>query len=263
MIYSNFKNISFNIKSRGFTLGLALIVVATTLLISVSISSILIRDIKNSTANERGSMAYNLAESALECAVGYESNIRYFDIAGNNITGVFPASLNHVNTSISYSANEFERAESPFGVAQNGYAYKNYIVGNTNNTNRFFTKEDVRCFGNEILSNINPPTTPPNNEVITTLDPATSNAPTGYYNANPLLNGVLTKINIRKDINYNTIGLPITKSFFLDYTQSACIELNIYSVFEDGLYKKIISAEASVPCNDLNASKRVLVRYTQ
>jgi hypothetical protein len=253
MIYSNFKNISFNIKSRGFTLGLALIVVATTLLISVSISSILIRDIKNSTANERGSMAYNLAESALECAVGYESNIRYFDVLGNNLTGVFPTSTIY----------DIGPAADAFGSPQNGYAYKNYIVGNTNNTNRFFTKEDVRCFGNEILSNINPPTTPPDNEVITTLNPATSNAPAGYYNVNPLLNGVLTKINIKKDINYNTIGLPITKSFFLDYTQSACIELNIYSVFEDGLYKKIISAEASVPCNDLNASKRVLVRYTQ
>ncbi len=255
---------NLNIKVRGFTMGLALVIVASMLLISVSISTILIRDLKNSAANEKSVIAYDLAESALECIISYENNIRYFDINGNNITGLFPVSLNYRNTSDLYSdpSKDLPKAEG-FSGAQDGYAYKNYIVGDINNTNKFFTKKDIRCFGNEILININPSLIPTDDKVYTTLKSATSDAPNGYYSATPASNGVVTSIKIKTDVNYDVLENVTTQKLFSEYLQKSCVDINIYAAPEGSTYKKLISAEASVPCISKNATKRVLVRYIQ
>ncbi len=236
-----------NFKNSGFTMGLALVIVASMLLISVSISTLLMRDLKNSAANEKSVIAYSLAESAIECIVSYENNIRYFDTAGNNITGLFP-------TSTTYSITP---AENITGSAQNGYAYKNYQVGSL--TNKFLTEEDIRCFGNEILSNINLPSG--DSDVKTTLSIADPlKVPTGYA-----VSGVVTYIKIRTDVNYdvNTRAVDPSIKLFRDYLQNSCVDINIYTAPEDGRYKKLISAEASVPCDAKNATKRVLIRYIQ
>lgn len=240
---------------RGFTMGLALVIVASMLLISVSISTILIRDLKNSAANERSSTAYNLAESALECIISYENDIRYFDIGGNNITGVFPVSINHLNGS-AYASNPFQNADTLLGLPQSGYAYKNYIAGS--NDNKFFAKKDVRCFGNEILTDINPTSPPTDDKVYTTLSNASiATAPSGYGT------GVVTKIQIKTDINYDLFGNANTQKLFSEYLQNSCVDINIYAAPEGTGYKKLISAEASIPCGAKNATKRVLVRYIQ
>ena len=253
---------NFNIKVRGFTMGLALVIVASMLLISVSISTILIRDLKNSAANEKSVIAYNLAESALECIVSHENNIRYFDTLGNNITGLFPISLNYRNTSDLYSdsSKDLPKAEG-FSGAQDGYAYKNYVVGE--NDNKFFAKKDVRCFGNEILTNINPSLIPTDDKVYTTLKSATSDAPSGYYSVTPALNGVVTSIKIKTDVNYGVLENVTTQKLFSEYLQNSCVDINIYAAPEGSTYKKLISAEASVPCTGKNLTKRVLVRYIQ
>jgi streptogramin lyase len=513
-------------KYRGFTIGLALIITSSVLLITISITSILIRDIKNSASDEKSSIAYNLAESALECAVSYENNIREFDSSGNNITGVFPTSYsttpvttppvsgilgttgsnpqgitidsagniytanynshnltkitpagvstilvtavyyplgitidsagniyitkqysdtvtkitstgvstvlgttgsspldmaidsagnmyvtnrssntvtkitpagisttfgttgsfplfmtidsagniyttNHFSNNVTkitpsgvssilgttgsgpyditldsagniYTANSGSNnvtkitpsgvssilgttGSNPQGItidsagniytANSGsnnvtkitpsgvssilgttgsrpsritidsagniytanldsnnvtkitiplvvtppdkdYYYKDYVLGDPNN--KSFKAKDIKCFGNKILETINPATTPPNDEVHTTLRAANPNDPTGYTV------GAVTNIKIKKDVNYNALGNIISgKNLFSDYSQKACIDINVYSALEGATYKKMISSEASVPCNAKNATKRVLVRYLQ
>lgn len=247
-----------NFKNSGFTMGLALVIVASVLLISVSISTLLIRDLKNSAANEKSAIAYSLAESALECIISYENNIRYFDTLGNNITGLFPASLNYLNSALSYANNELPVVSA----TQEGYAYRDYQVDGA--TNKFLAKKDIRCFGNEILSNIN---IIPSNEsdVETTLNSLTPtlNAPAGYYSSNSALNGVVTYIRIKTDINYDNINQVTPQKLFGEYLQKSCVDINIYAAPEGDSYKKLISAEASVPCNAKSATKRVLVRYIQ
>ncbi len=251
---------NLNIKVRGFTMGLALVIVASMLLISVSISTILIRDLKNSAANEKSVIAYDLAESALECIISYENNMRYFDTLGNNITGLFPVTLNYRNTSDPYATTELPKAEG-FSGAKDGYAYKNYVVGG--NDNKFFTKKDIRCFGNEVLTNINPSLIPTDDKVYTTILPATSDAPSGYYSATPASNGVVTSVKIKTDVNYDVLENATTQKLFSEYLQNSCVDINIYAAPEGSTYKKLISAEASVPCTGKNLTKRVLVRYIQ
>lgn len=254
---SSFKKIN-NFRNSGFTMGLALVIVASVLLISLSISTIMIRDIKNASANEKSVIAYSLAESALECIISYENNIRYFDDKGNNVTGLFPVSINYFNSALPYANNELPVAST----VQGGYSYKDYQADGTNN--KFLAKKDIRCFGNEVLSNIN--TIPSNDsDVETTLNllTPTSNAPTNYYSSNPTLNGVVTNIKIKTDINYDNIDQVTTQKLFTEFLQNSCVDINIYAAPEGDTYKKLISAEASVPCTGKNLTKRVLVRYIQ
>jgi hypothetical protein len=250
---------STGLEMRGFTIGLALVIIASMLLISVSISTLLIRDLKNAAANEKSVIAYNLAESALECIINYENNIRYYDDLGNNITGLFPVSKNYLNTFNPYASNELPKAEDTSLNPKNGYSYKTFQVGSPDN--KFVLKKDIKCFGNEILSNINPSTIPSNNDVYTILQEASlnPNSPSDY-----IANGVVTSIKIKKDINYNPITAAVTsQNLFSEYLQKSCVDINIYATLEGSSYKKLISVEASVPCNSKNAIKRVLVRYIQ
>ncbi len=57
-----------NKQSRGFVLGLALIILGAVLSIGIAISTLLIRDLKLSIASVDSNIAYALADSMLTCA---------------------------------------------------------------------------------------------------------------------------------------------------------------------------------------------------
>ncbi len=242
--YKNFLQI------RGFTLGLALIIVAATLLISISISTLLIRDIKNSASNTLNSIAYNLAESGLECISGHEDSIRYFDLEGNNVTGLFPTS-----TAYTYQVAKDQNDSSPSA----GYSSKDYTITNTDNKNKFFNIDQVKCFGYKILNNTTGAVDSDGSFTKVTANDST--APAGYYSAVPANNGVVTQIKIAKDVS--DLDAANNLSFFQKYLKSSCLDIKVYSVLESNIYKKLIVSESSVPCTGKYVTKRLLVRYLQ
>lgn len=237
-------------KVKGFTLGLALIIVAATLLISISISTLLIRDIKNSASNTLNSIAYNLAESGLECISGHEDSIRYFDIEGNNVTGLFPTS-----TSYNYAIAKDQNDITPSA----GYSSKDYTITNTDNKNKFFNIDQVKCFGYNVL--VDTTGALDANGSFTKILVNDSTAPAGYYSVVPANNGVVTQIKIIKDVS--ELDVMNNLSFFEKYLKSSCLDIKVYSVLESSIYKKLIVSESSVPCTGKYVTKRLLVRYLQ
>jgi hypothetical protein len=235
---------------KGFTLGLALIIVAATLLISISITTLLLREIKNSSANTLNSIAYTLAESGLECVSGFEENIRYFDLAGVNVTGLFPTSTSYV-----YDVAKSQNETPPSA----GYAGRYYTTDNQDNKNKTFTKDQIKCFGYKIVDDVSG--APSIDGSYTKISNNDATAPLGYYSAIPVNNGVVTEIKIKKDIS--DIDVQNNVSFFEKYLKNVCIDISIYSVYDTNIYKKLIVSEASVPCTGKYVSKRLLVKYLQ
>ena len=237
------QKINKNYKVRGFTLGLALVIVAATLLLSISISSILLRDLKNSSQNILNSIALHTAESGLECIVSYEDNIRFFDIIGNDITGLFPTS-----TTYAYRLAKDSNKITPSA----GYAARDYTMSNLDNNNKLFDVDQIKCFGVKILETIET-----GNSITdlstTTLTIANADSPSGYAG------GALTEIKIKKDISVADAG----NSFFEKYSKNVCLNLKVYSTSTSNIYKKLIISEASVPCNGKDVTKKILVRYLQ
>jgi hypothetical protein len=253
-IIKNLKlKVSLKHKSmRGFTMGLALIIVAAMLLISVSISTLLLRDLKNSASNIKSSIAYNLAESALECAAGYENNIKYFDASGAVITGIFPVSTSYAYVPLSYGS----------GTA--GYANSQWSDVNDNTDNGAKYKLDsIKCFGESILYEVNNDADMSDNST-TTIKSLTSPVamPAGFAG------GVVTSIKIKKDLSLY-VGTDLQDSF-KKYLQNACVSLDVYATntqtTADPYYKKLIVSKAQVPCaggSNVDKTERVLVRYMQ
>jgi hypothetical protein len=245
-----------SLKLRGFTMGLALIIVAVMLLISVSISTLLLRDLKNSASNVKSAIAYNLAESGLECMSAFENNIKYIDSTGNIITGLFPTSTSYVYGSVSYN--------SAIPLVSPGYANKDWQVTSeiaNDGKNEIYKKDSIKCFGIPIIDNVvTNPANFPLPSTVTTLETVTaspSNGPASF------VGGVVTHIKIKKD--ESVLMNNASQDSFQKYLQNGCLDMYIYSkdVNPSGVpfYKKLLVSKAFVPCTGSDRTERSLVRY--
>jgi hypothetical protein len=95
MSINKFKN-----KNRGFVLGIAMIVLTVLLTLSISITIILLRDLKGSNISYDTRVASALADSALMCAESIFKNFK----SNSNDRSLFPIDMSeapnyHFNTS--------------------------------------------------------------------------------------------------------------------------------------------------------------------
>ena len=153
-----------NIKMRGFTLGISMIIMSVLVAMSIGMSTLLLRDLKIASVTQKASVAYNLADAALSCTSSYESHLRKLNGAGSDIGGLFPE------------------------VKPYSYLPANYTENYTGN-NYHYTQESITCFGKEILDQSG---SDPLN--ITSVESANgSNAPSDY------IGGVKTTVRIQTD----------------------------------------------------------------
>jgi hypothetical protein len=249
------------IQIRGFTMGLALIIVSSMLLISVSISTLLMRDIKNSASNIKSSIAYNLAESGLDCAYSLESNVKYFDNRGDVVTGVFPTSTIPFKNPASYDALNDAITE---GFASKDWSKDNFDDSGTpiNDINKTYNIDTLKCFGVNILSDIKTGSNITDISTTSLKNIDTGKAPKGF------VGGVVTHINIKKDLSFVVnMNTPSGSDSFKKYLQGSCVTLDIYATSTGAalgpVYEKLIVGRAFVPCEGNNKVERVLVRYVQ
>ena len=163
-------NLTNNKKNmRGFTLGVAMIIMGILVTISIGMSTLLLKDLKLVSVTEKSSIAYNIADSILACATSYENHIRYINPAGVDDTGIFPTSTQ--------------------------YTYDTNYKENYTNSNTTLNKDSIKCFDKEILDIVSSQSLDKEikkNE--TFIEPATvSNSPTIY------LGGVKTTVRVQTD----------------------------------------------------------------
>ncbi len=254
-IKNNYKK---TIQMRGFTMGLALIIVSSMLLISVSISTLLMRDIKNSASNIKSSIAYTMAESALECAYSLESNIKYFNKDGDIVTGVFPVGTTYLKTPASYDVLN--------DLVNPGFASKDWSKDNTGededvDRNKTYNINTLKCFGVPILDDIKTGASITSDSTTTLKEIEVNKAPNGFAG------GVVTHINIKKDLSleYTIPTSNGNRDSFQKYLQKSCVTIYVYAT-NTGVtlplsYEKLIVSRAFVPCDGSDKTERVLVRY--
>jgi hypothetical protein len=68
-----------NIHNAGFILGMALIILSVLLTVSISMTTILIRELKLSSATSASHTAYYLADSAMSCITALNRNAAPYD----------------------------------------------------------------------------------------------------------------------------------------------------------------------------------------
>ena len=163
-------NLTNNKKNmRGFTLGVAMIIMGILVTISIGMSTLLLKDLKLVSVTEKSSIAYNIADSILACATSYENHIRYINRLGVDDTGIFPTSTQ--------------------------YTYDTNYKENYTNSNTTLNKDSIKCFDKEILDIVSSQSLDKEikkNE--TFIEPATvSNSPTIY------LGGVKTTVRVQTD----------------------------------------------------------------
>jgi hypothetical protein len=237
-------------KIKGFTVGLAVIIGSAMLMISVSITSILISDIKNSAVNTNSATAYNLAESVLSCAVSLDKNIRYYDGTNSSniedLGGIFPKNLKIFDQSpvqgnnppvTPYRVPAYDLFANSFTP---GYADKTYNIFDNNQES--YTLSSVKCLGQSIMQGIN--TGPDPKTKVTAYNPAA--AP---LNLQQFAGGVNTSINFDKSTVEAYSG-----------ASGACAYLDVYA--KDGNSQKLFVSRARLPCFGGNAVERVLVQYS-
>lgn len=162
---------------RGFTLGMAMIIMAILVTVSLGMSTLLLRDLKLVSVTERSSIAYNLADSMMSCVTSYENHIRYNNpVTGIDETGLFPTS-----TDFLYDIN-----------------YKENYTTSDINTQIHYEKDSITCFDKKILD-INDTSVVDIKNKVTLTSPA-STMPIGYSG------GALTMIriqtaNMKKNLN--------------------------------------------------------------
>ena len=166
--YFSFKKEKCTNSMRGFTLGVAMIIMGILVTISVGMSALILKDLKLVSITEKSSIAYNIADSILACTTSYENHIRYI----NPSTGADEAGLFPTSTLYNYDTNYKE----------------NYTTADVSSQLNF-DKNSIKCFDLEILDTSNPD---PKN--ITSIVAATSaNAPANY------IGGVRTTIKVQSD----------------------------------------------------------------
>ena len=89
-----------SLPMRGFTLGVAMIIMGVLITITLGMSALLLRDIKTASVTEKSSTAYNLADGMMNCILSYDNQIRYYDASNNDVAGLFPTS-----TTSTYNSN--------------------------------------------------------------------------------------------------------------------------------------------------------------
>ena len=176
---------------RGFTLGVAMIIMGILVTISIGMSTLLLKDLKLVSVTEKSSIAYNIADSILACATSYENHIRYINPSGVDDTGIFPTSIPY-----NYDSNYKE----------------NYTTANTANQ-LSFDKSSIKCFDQEILDEIN---SDPKN---ITKVMAINNADTDRENDGPsnYAGGVKTIVRVQTDYMKSNL-------------RDGCAEVEIYSI---------------------------------
>lgn len=157
---------NYNQKSlKGFTLGVAMIMMGILVTVSLGMSVLLLRDLKQASLTESSSRAYNLADGFMTCLVSYENTIRNYD-NGVNIGGLFPEN-------ISFSYDSKYKDKIPLDNVTNLVSYD---------------KTSLTCFDKQIFDETG---TGLNK---TQILPAGSNDPLDYQNG-----GVKTNIKIQTD----------------------------------------------------------------
>lgn len=229
-------------KFRGFTVGLAVIISSAMLIISVSITSVLISDIKNALINTNSAKVYNLAETVLTCAVSMDKNIRYY--GGNNsaeiedLGGIFPKNMKIFDQTAlignaaqaSYTTPNYEASTDTFTP---GYASKDYTISSPDEN--LYVKSSVRCLNQSLLNNLE------NN--VRVYNPDVPPSSLSSYDE-----GVVTTINFSQAAVQAYSGVP-----------NACVKLEVYA--KDDNNEKLFVSTASLPCNSPSAVQRVLVQY--
>jgi hypothetical protein len=232
-----------HLKLKGFTIGLAIIISSSMLIISVSITTLLISDVKNTLINTSSATVYNLAESVLDCAISHDKNIRYF--SGSNasniqdLSGIFPKNLKIFDqvydgdtTLATYKTPNYDALSDTFTP---GYADKNYSISGFDN--KSYVMNSIKCLNYSILDNLVP------NVTVNVYAP--TNAPTylAQYSG-----GVITTVNFDKNVVNSYLGM-----------KDACAKLDVYAI--DSNAQKLFVSTASMPCGGPAAVQRVLVQY--
>ncbi|MDQ5957248.1 MAG: hypothetical protein QG614_223 [Patescibacteria group bacterium] len=113
---------------KGFTLGIAMIIMGILITVSLGMSTLLLRDLKQASITESSSRAFNLADGFMNCLVSYEKNTMKTNNGYGDYGGLFANIEND-----QYNENYIDRTPLQ-GMATTSY-----------------TKNSLTCFGSQIL----------------------------------------------------------------------------------------------------------------
>lgn len=208
---------------KGFTMGVAMVIMAILVTVSLGMSILLLRDLKQASVTEKSSEAYNLSDGFMSCLTSYENTIKHYTLTGDYDTGLFPESV-----SFNYDSN-----------------YKDINTDNSG-SHRVYEKNSITCFGLPILlSNPAPYTLGRSNFTVVSADSSNLATPT---TSSPIIynKGVKTIINLQTTEMKNK--------------NDTCLVAEIYST---STQDKLFITRAKTPCSGSKIIERVIARYIQ
>lgn len=153
------KNIKINItqKEEGFILAFALIVVASVLMMAITLSNIMNKELFFSRLVTNNHLAYNAADSGMECAI-YLDSVFKDDFTGDSIL-LNNVENNQGNQTFILNLNNIFNASSSINASLKSID-KVTCANDNNNYNQIFNKDENYNFGfvnsrEDVLNNLN------------------------------------------------------------------------------------------------------------
>jgi len=215
-----------NIKD-GYILGMAMIILGAVLTVSLSISSLLLRDFKLSISAINSSTAYGIADSMLSCATALDKNFTYFSTTTSETKKFFSDTTDLVSyyypLQSKYDLTTIKCLSMP--VLNTNLLLQDVGVSGTT-TVPLFTRTNVDT-ANQVTEVVNSETS------ISQIDPNDIDS--------PYRGGVLTKIKIWGD------SVPAF----------ACGILEVYATSTG---ERMYIARGKYPCDGNKITERVIVK---
>ncbi len=181
-----------NLKQKhntGFILGMALIILSVLLTVSISMTTILIKELKLSSATSASHTAYYLADSAMSCITALNRNAMPSD------TTQFSTSIYPDNTTWNSTVNPPVLANTTTWATSSMTCFS-YALFSPGNITKTLSSDPVNMQNKTLIQNID----------------STVSSPTTYQGGG----GVKTSIQI-KTIEFDT------------YFEKACVTIEIYT----------------------------------
>ncbi len=215
-----------NIKN-GYILGMAMIILGAVLTISLSISSLLLRDFKLSISAINSSTAYGIADSMLSCATALDKNFTYFSTSTSETKKFFSDTNDLVDyyapLKAKYDLTTIKCLSMP--VINTNLVLQNVDPNMSGTTTvPLFTRSNIDTYGTEVVNSETSISQIDINDI-----------------SSPYRGGVLTKIKIWGD------SVPA----------SACGILEVYATSTG---ERMYIARGKYPCDGNKITERVIVK---
>ena len=221
-------------KYPGFMVGLSVIIVTVILVLTISISMIVLRNINKLSTPINSIIAYNLADSTIRCMDAINSTIGTTSDPTGYFKSIIPIASSTAGAISFNNTSDYPISNIKcLGASIFENLYTGYWSGSDSEA------VNIRNGNNE-------------NATSTLLATTTISPPFGYEN------GGLVSILIKTNTNYDNQS-PI----------ESCVDLKIYStttaqtVNSSSTIKKLFNATGRVPCTGNNVSRTIVLEKTE